>query len=91
MTRLSVDSVPAIVQPEYFFRFISPCNCWAAEFGYTDDFQNDEHIFRFQVTLLGLGSFGPSAGGINYTGVSRLPSAGLERPTAVGPASPGFF
>jgi hypothetical protein len=76
---------------EYLFRYISPCNCWAAEVGFQDNFQTDERLFRFQVTLLGLGTFGQGRRGINYTGISVLPRNTGPRPTAVGPSSPGFY
>jgi LPS-assembly protein len=76
---------------EYLFRYISPCNCWAAEVGVQDNFQTDETLYRFQITLLGLGTFGQGRRGLNYTGISVLPRTSGPRPTAVGPASPGFY
>ncbi len=77
---------------DILLRIISPCNCWAAEFGVSDNFDTDERLFRFQVTLLGLGSFGESGTSATpYYGITPLPSLGLRRPGAVGPGGPGFF
>ncbi len=81
---------PHFILREYLFRFISPCNCWAAEFGVTDDFRNDERLFRFQITLLGLGSFG-QGGGLNYTGISVLPTTQGLGGTPAGSSGLGFF
>ena len=77
---------PGFLERDYILRFISRCNCWAVEFGVADTANPDERLFRVQVTLLGLGSFGQGTGG-NFAGLAGL--AGLEqlgyrRPTALG-------
>jgi hypothetical protein len=72
------------------FRIISPCNCWAAEFGVSENFDTDERLFRFQVTLLGLGSFGQGSRR-NYLGATPMPTLGLQRPAALGSAGTGYF
>ena len=90
-TKKSRTVGPHFVLREYLFRYISPCNCWAAEVGYQDNFQTDERLVRFQVTLLGLGAFGQGRRGLDYTGISVLPKGTGPRPTAVGPSSAGFY
>ena len=54
-TKTRGRSGPHFMLRDYLLRFISPCNCWAAEFGVSDTFNTDERLFRFQITLLGLG------------------------------------
>ncbi len=76
---------------QYLLRYISPCDCWAAEVGMTDNFQTDERLFRFQLTLFGLGSFGQGRQGLNYTGLSVLPRATGPRPTSGGVLGGGLF
>lgn len=82
---------PHFILRDYLFRIISPCNCWAAEFGVSDNFDTDERLFRFQITLLGLGSFGQSSPTTSYYGITALPSLGLRPPGAVGPSTPSYF
>ena len=53
---------PHFIERDYLLRLISRCNCWAAEFGVSDRFDTGETLYRFQITLLGLGSFGQGAG-----------------------------
>jgi LPS-assembly protein len=76
---------------QYLLRYISPCDCWAAEFGVTDNFQTDERLFRFQLTPSGLGSFRHAGQGVNYTGISTLPRATGPRPTGGGALGGGVF
>jgi len=74
---------PHFIERDYLFRLISRCNCWAAEFGVSDRFDTQETLYRFQITLLGLGSFGQGAGG-TYVGFAPLQALGLRRPPALG-------
>ncbi len=82
---------PHFILRDFLVRVISPCNCWAAEFGVSDNFDTDETLFRFRITLLGLGSFGqgPSTG--RYYGITPLPSLGIRPPAAVGTSSGAYF
>jgi lipopolysaccharide assembly outer membrane protein LptD (OstA) len=74
---------PHFIERDYLFRLISRCNCWAAEFGVSQRFDTQETLYRFQITLLGLGSFGQSPGGA-YVGFAPLQALGLRRPPALG-------
>ena len=74
---------PHFIERDYLFRLISRCNCWAAEFGVSDRFDTQETLYRFQITLLGLGSFGQGPGG-SYVGFAPLQALGLRRPPALG-------
>jgi lipopolysaccharide assembly outer membrane protein LptD (OstA) len=74
---------PHFIERDYLFRLISRCNCWAAEFGVSDRFDTQETLYRFQITLLGLGSFGQGPGG-GYVGFAPLQALGLRRPPALG-------
>ena len=49
---------PHFLERNYLVRFISRCNCWILEAGLADKFNPDERVFRVQLTLIGLGSFG---------------------------------
>lgn len=82
---------PHFILRDYLLRVISPCNCWAAEFGVSDNFDTDETLFRFQITLLGLGSFGQGSPTSRYYGITPLPSLGIRVPSAVGASSGGYF
>jgi hypothetical protein len=82
---------PHFILRDYLFRVISPCNCWAAEFGVSENFDTDERLFRFQITLLGLGSFGQGSTSSRYYGVTPLPSLGVRTPSAVGGSFGGYF
>ncbi len=74
---------PHFIERDYLLRLISRCNCWAAEFGVSDRFDTGETLYRFQITLLGLGSFGEGPVG-NYVGFAPLQALGLRRPPALG-------
>jgi hypothetical protein len=82
---------PHFILRDYLLRVISPCNCWAAEFGVSDNFDTDETLFRFQITLLGLGSFGQGSPTSRYYGITPLPSLGIRAPAAIGASSGGYF
>lgn len=77
---------PGFLERSYLFRLISRCNCWAVDFGVSDRTNPDERIFRLQLTLLGLGTFGRANPG-NYVGLAPLQSLGLRRPAALGGGS----
>jgi lipopolysaccharide assembly outer membrane protein LptD (OstA) len=81
---------PHFILRDYLLRFVSPCNCWAAEFGVSDTFNPDERLFRFSITLLGLGSFGQGPVRRNYGGVV-LPTLGAQRPGAIGFPGESYF
>jgi lipopolysaccharide assembly outer membrane protein LptD (OstA) len=81
---------PHFTLRDYLLRFISPCQCWAAEFGVSDTFNPNERLYRFSITLLGLGSFGQAPTRRNYGGVI-LPSLGASRPGAIGFPGESYF
>jgi LPS-assembly protein len=86
---LDADNQPVMIGPHFFerdylFRFISRCNCWYVEAGVADKTNPDERLFRFQITLLGLGSFGRTPTGGNHVGFAPVTALGLGRP-GVGP------
>lgn len=81
---------PHFTLRDYLLRFISPCNCWAAEFGISDTFSPNERLYRFSITLLGLGSFGQAPLRRNYGGVI-LPTLGAQRPGAIGFPGESYF
>ena len=81
---------PHFILRDYLLRFVSPCNCWAAEFGVSDTFNPDERLYRFSITLLGLGSFGQAPTRRNYGGVV-LPTLGASRPGALGFPGESYF
>jgi LPS-assembly protein len=74
---------PGFLERTYLLRLISRCNCWAVDFGVSDRTNPDERVFRLQLTLLGLGSFGKANSG-NYVGMAPLQNLGLHRPAALG-------
>lgn len=74
---------PGFLERSYLLRLISRCNCWAVDFGVSDRTNPDERIFRLQLTLLGLGTFG-RANSANYVGLAPLQNLGLHRPPALG-------
>jgi hypothetical protein len=79
----TVENVgPGFLERDYLFRLISKCNCWAIEAGVAEKTNPDETIFRLQVTLLGLGSFG-SGTQTNYVGMAPLQNLGYQRPTGL--------
>lgn len=65
---------PHFLERNYLLRLISRCNCWIVDAGLSDKFNPDERIFRVQLTLVGLGSFGRQPGQ-NY--MRFAPLAGL--------------
>ena len=75
---------PHFLERDYLLRLISRCNCWVLEAGVADKTNPDERLFRFQLTLLGLGAFGSNPATHNYVGPPGLPQTGLRRPAAVG-------
>jgi lipopolysaccharide assembly outer membrane protein LptD (OstA) len=82
---------PHFILRDYLLRVISPCNCWAAEFGVSENFDTDERLFRFQITLLGLGSFGQAPTTGRYYGITPLPSLGVRTPSAVGGSFGNYY
>jgi lipopolysaccharide assembly outer membrane protein LptD (OstA) len=80
---------PHFLERNYFLRLISRCNCWVVEGGMSDRFDIDERIFRVQVTLVGLGSFGKTPAARNYVGFAPLQEMGFRR-SGVGPGRGGF-
>ena len=80
------ESGPHFLERDYLLRLISRCNCWILDAGVSDKFNPDERVFRIQLTLVGLGSFGRSPMARNYMGfapLSGLTSGGL-RPKSYG-------
>jgi LPS-assembly protein len=77
---------PGFLERSYLLRLISRCNCWAVDFGVSDRTNPDERVFRLQVSLLGLGTFGRANSG-NYVGLAPLQNLGLRRPPALGGGS----
>lgn len=73
---------PGFLERDYLFRLISKCNCWAIEAGVAEKTNPDETIFRLQITLLGLGSFGSGAQ-TNYVGMAPLQNLGYQRPSGL--------
>jgi hypothetical protein len=80
---------PHFLERNYFLRLISRCNCWVVEGGMSDRFDIDERIFRVQVTLVGLGSFGKTPASRNYVGFAPLQDLGYRR-AGIGPGRGGF-
>jgi lipopolysaccharide assembly outer membrane protein LptD (OstA) len=80
---------PHFLERNYLFRLISRCNCWVLEAGISDKTNPDERIFRMQVTLVGLGSFGKTPAARNYIGFAPLQELGFRRP-GVGPGRGGY-
>jgi LPS-assembly protein len=78
------------LERDYLVRLISRCNCWMIEAGLADKFNPDERLFRVQLTLVGLGSFGRSPLNRNYVGFAPLAQLGLRRP-GTGPSAGGLF
>jgi LPS-assembly protein len=80
-TQLPTEELgPHFLERNYFLRLISRCQCWMVEGGMSDKTNPDERLFRVQLTLLGLGSFGRSPSARNYVGFAPL--AGLRRPAS---------
>ncbi|MCW5893816.1 MAG: LPS-assembly protein LptD [bacterium] len=73
---------PGFLERDYLFRLISKCNCWAIEAGVAEKTNPDETIFRLQITLLGLGSYG-SGRTANYVGMAPLQNLGYQRPSGL--------
>jgi hypothetical protein len=63
---------PHFLERDYLLRLVSRCNCWVIEAGVADKFNPDERLFRVQLTLIGLGSFGRSPFNRNFVGFSPL-------------------
>ncbi|HYR95899.1 MAG TPA: LPS assembly protein LptD [Candidatus Binatus sp.] len=80
---------PHFLERDYLVRVISRCNCWMIEAGVADKFNPDERLFRVQLTLVGLGSFGRPATR-NFLGVAPLTGVGVGRP-GVGPGFGGMY
>ncbi|MFN8543055.1 MAG: LPS assembly protein LptD [Candidatus Binatia bacterium] len=53
---------PHFKERSYFLRVLSRCNCWILDVGFTDQFNPDDRAFRFQLTMVGLGSYGRGRG-----------------------------
>jgi hypothetical protein len=77
------QSGPHFLERDYLLRLISRCNCWILDAGVADKFNPDERVFRIQLTLVGLGSFGRSPLARNYMGFAPLSglSGGGGRPS----------
>ncbi|HSV06506.1 MAG TPA: LPS assembly protein LptD [Candidatus Binatus sp.] len=73
---------PHFLERDYFLRLISRCNCWLVEAGVADKTNPDERLFRVQLTLVGLGSFGKSPANRNYVGLSPLANLGFRSPAS---------
>ena len=71
----TAESGPHFLERNYLLRLISRCNCWIVDAGVSDKFNPDERVFRIQLTLVGLGSFGKTPAANNYMGFAPL--AGL--------------
>ena len=78
---------PHFLERDYALRLISRCNCWLLEAGVQDKTNPDERLFRVQLTLVGLGSFGRPPLRRNYVGFAPLADIGFRRPGAAA-ASP---
>ncbi|HLY37691.1 MAG TPA: LPS assembly protein LptD, partial [Candidatus Binatia bacterium] len=63
---------PHFLERDYLLRLVSRCNCWVLEAGVSDKFNPDERLFRVQLTLIGLGSFGQSPFNRAFVGFSPL-------------------
>lgn len=53
----------AFFENHFGLRLLSACDCWSVDAGVTDKSNPNEIEFRFQVTLVGLGSAGSGGGG----------------------------
>ena len=74
---------PHFTLRDYLLRFISPCNCWAAEFGVSDTFDPNERLYRFS-------DHAPRAGVVR-SGSARGATTGapsLPQPGGVAPRRP---
>jgi LPS-assembly protein len=73
---------PHFLERDYLLRLISRCNCWILDAGVADKFNPDERVFRVQLTLVGLGSFGRSPLSRDYMHFAPLSglSGGGARP-----------
>jgi hypothetical protein len=69
------ETGPHFLERNYLLRLISRCNCWILDAGVSDKFNPDERVFRIQLTLVGLGSFGRATGPQDY--VRFAPLSGL--------------
>jgi len=78
LSRYDLNTTPEVgphfLERDYLLRLISRCNCWILDAGFADKFNPDERVFRIQLTLIGLGSFGKSPAAQNYV---RSPLTGL--------------
>jgi len=70
------ETGPHFLERNYLLRLISRCNCWIVDAGVSDKFNPDERVFRIQLTLVGLGSFGKSPTARNYMGFAPLAGLG---------------
>ena len=77
---------PMFLERSYLFRLVSRCNCWMLEAGVEERINpKEDPVFRMQLTLVGLGSFGQgglggSVAGLGLGGVSQ----GLTGPSGFG-------
>jgi len=79
---------PHFLERDYLLRLISRCNCWVLQAGVADKTNPDERLFRVQLTLFGLGSFGRTPVPQSFVGFAPLQQLGLGR-QGVGPAAAG--
>jgi hypothetical protein len=67
---------PHFLERDYLLRLISRCNCWMLEAGVTERINpKEDPLFRAQLTLVGLGSFGQGPTAPNFVGFGNVPGA----------------
>lgn len=74
---------PGFLERDYVLRLISRCHCWAVEFGVADRVNPDERLFRIQLVLVGLGSFGQGPA-THFVGLGGLEQFGYRQPAGLG-------
>ncbi len=81
---------PRFLERDYLVRIMSRCNCWMIDAGLADKTNPDERLFRVQLTLVGLGSFGQNPFSRTYVGFSPLSNLGPQR-SGFGSAAGGLY
>jgi hypothetical protein len=76
---------PQFLERSYFFRLLSRCQCWMVEAGVDERINPPEDpVFRIQLTLVGLGTFGQGGLGSPVApGLGGL-MTGLRAPGSIG-------
>lgn len=74
---------PGFLERDYLLRLISRCQCWAVELGVADRVNPDERLFRIQLVLVGLGSFGQGPT-THFVGLGGLEQFGYQQPAGLG-------